>query len=113
VQYPGCGVFYRPGSYTAFDASAGPTAGNLRGISLASIVAPRCGHVTQICVSPDARGLGVGYELLRHSLQSLAGAECRSASLTVTAANRDAVKLYERVGFDTVRRFSACVWEGF
>jgi ribosomal protein S18 acetylase RimI-like enzyme len=38
---------------------------------------------------------------------------CRSASLTVTAANEDAVKLYERVGFETVRRFSAFVWEGF
>jgi len=25
----------------------------------------------------------------------------------------DAVTLYERMGFDTVRRFSAFVWEGF
>jgi len=112
VQYPGCGVFYRPGSFSAF-ASGGPAAGKLCGISLASMVAPHCGHVTQICVSPETRGTGVGYELLRHSLESLAAAECRSASLTVTAANRDAVALYERVGFETVRRFSACVWEGF
>ena len=27
--------------------------------------------------------------------------------------NDDAVSLYERVGFETIRRFSACVWEGF
>jgi ribosomal protein S18 acetylase RimI-like enzyme len=40
-------------------------------------------------------------------------AGCKSASLTVTAANADAVSLYERVGFRTVRRFSAFVWEGF
>jgi ribosomal protein S18 acetylase RimI-like enzyme len=33
--------------------------------------------------------------------------------LTVTAANEDAVELYERVGFETIRRFSAFVWEGF
>ena len=38
---------------------------------------------------------------------------CRSGSLTVTAANREAVELYERVGFCTVRRFTAFVWEGF
>ena len=38
---------------------------------------------------------------------------CRSASLTVTTANEDAVALYERVGFQTIRHFSAYVWEGF
>jgi ribosomal protein S18 acetylase RimI-like enzyme len=38
---------------------------------------------------------------------------CTSASLTVTAANEDAVTLYERVGFETIRRFPALVWEGF
>ncbi len=113
VQYPGCGVFHRAGSYAAFAAGDGPATGSLCGISLASMVAAHCGHVTQICVSPEVRGTGVGYELLRQSLQSLHAADCRSASLTVTAANRDAVGLYERVGFQTVRRFSACVWEGF
>jgi len=37
----------------------------------------------------------------------------KSVSLTVTSANREAVRLYERVGFRTVRQFSAIVWEGF
>ncbi len=109
VQYPGCGTFYRPASFAAFDARTG----RLCGVSLASLVAPQCGHITQICVSPEARGTGVGHELLRQSLLSLRDAECRSASLTVTAANEDAVTLYERVGFRTARRFSAYVWEGF
>jgi ribosomal protein S18 acetylase RimI-like enzyme len=113
VQYPGCGVFHRPASYAAFDASGGPSAGNLCGISLASMVAPNCGHITQICVSPDTRGTGVGHEMLRQSLLTLRDTGCGSASLTVTAANEDAVSLYERVGFRTVRQFSACVWEGF
>ena len=49
VQYPGCGTFYRPASYAAFEAARG----RLCGISLASLVAPDCGHITQICVSPD------------------------------------------------------------
>ncbi len=109
VQYPGCGMFYRPASYAAFEASNG----HLCGISLASLVAPACGHITQICVSPGVRGTGVGHALLRHSLATLKQLGCRSASLTVTAANEDAVNLYERVAFRTVRRFSAYVWEGF
>jgi len=109
VQYPGCGAFYRPASYAAFEAATG----HLCGISLASLVAPESGHITQICVSPSVRGTGIGHALLRQSLKTLKEMGCRSASLTVTAANEDAVALYERVGFRTIRRFSAFVWEGF
>jgi ribosomal protein S18 acetylase RimI-like enzyme len=109
VQYPGCGAFYRPASVAAFEG----VSGRLCGISLASLVTPETGHVTQICVSPAVRGTGIGYELLRQSLATLRDMGCKSASLTVTAANEDAVELYERVGFETIRRFSAFVWEGF
>jgi ribosomal protein S18 acetylase RimI-like enzyme len=108
VQYPGCGAFYRPASFAAFEAGTG----QLCGISLASLVSGDCGHITQICVSDSVRGAGVGYELLRRSLNALREAHCAVASLTVTAANRSAVDLYERVGFETLRRFSAYVWEG-
>jgi ribosomal protein S18 acetylase RimI-like enzyme len=59
------------------------------------------------------RGTGIGYALLRQSLTAFRAAGCRSASLTVTAANEDAVALYRRVGFDIVRQFSAYVWEGW
>ncbi|MBZ5624592.1 MAG: GNAT family N-acetyltransferase [Acidobacteriia bacterium] len=109
VQYPGCGSFFRPASFAAFEAATG----HMCGISLASLVAPECGHITQICVSPSVRGTGIGHALLHHSLTTLRDMGCRSVSLTVTAANEDAVKLYERVGFHTVRRFSAYVWEGW
>jgi ribosomal protein S18 acetylase RimI-like enzyme len=109
VQYPGCGAFFAPASYAAFEAKTG----RLCGISLASIVAPDCGHITQICVGPALRGTGVGHALLRRSLMTLRDSECPSATLTVTASNTGAVQLYERVGFRTIRRFSACVWEGF
>jgi len=112
VQYPGCGMFYRPASYVALNGAGLGQAG-LGGISLASVVAPQCGHITQICVSPELHGTGIGHELLRQSLVTLREADCRSVSLTVTAANREAVSLYERVGFQTVRCFSACVWENF
>ena len=85
----------------------------MEGISLASLVAPRVGHITQICVAPDRRGAGLGYELLRRSLVALHEAGCRLATLTVTSANREAVALYERMGFEVVKRFRAFVWEGF
>ena len=109
VQFPGCGTFYRPASFAAFDALSG----RMCGVSLASIVSPNVGHITQICVAPSARGTGSGYELLRHSLTTLRDMGCHSASLTVTAENLDAARLYERVGFQTIRQFSAYVWEGF
>jgi ribosomal protein S18 acetylase RimI-like enzyme len=109
VQYPGCGNFYKPASYAAFE----PLDGRLCGISLASMVAEGIGHITQICVSPVVRGTGIGHELLRQSLATLRQAGCHSATLTVTSSNDDAVSLYERVGFETTRQFSALVWEGF
>jgi ribosomal protein S18 acetylase RimI-like enzyme len=57
------------------------------------------------------RGTGIGHELLRRSLITLRDMGCHSASLTVTAAN-EAVRLYERMGFRTIRKFAAYVWEG-
>jgi len=109
VQYPGCGAFFRPASFAAFDADTG----HLCGMCLASLVGPKCGHITQVCVSPDVRCTGTGYELLRQSLMVLRNEGCRKASLTVTASNQDAVALYERMGFSTIRKFSAYVWDGF
>jgi ribosomal protein S18 acetylase RimI-like enzyme len=109
VQYPGCGTFFRPASYAAFE----PLDGRLCGLSLASIVAEGVGHITQICVGPQVRGTGIGHELLRLSLTTLRETGCGAATLTVTSTNDDAVSLYERVGFETMRQFPAFVWEGY
>ena len=109
VQFPGCGAFFRPASYVAFDAATGHPCG----ISLASLVSPESGHITQICVSPTVRGTGIGHAMLRQSLIALRDVGCHTASLTVTAANANAVALYESVGFHTIRKFSAYAWEGF
>ena len=78
---------------------------------LTSLLSPRVGHITQICVQPRLKGQGLGYELLRRSLVALAEAGCRKVSLTVTAANLEAVRLYEHVGFEKVHSFPALVWE--
>jgi ribosomal protein S18 acetylase RimI-like enzyme len=106
VQYPGCGVFHRPASLTAWSG------GRLVGLCLASMVADGVGHITQICVLPELQGSGVGYEMLRRSLLELRDAGCESVSLTVTAANHNAVTLYQSMGFRAVRRFAAYVWDG-
>lgn len=107
VQYPGCGSFFAPASFLAWDQAQR----TLCGISLSSLVAPEVGHITQICVAPSHQGRGIGYELLRRSLAALAGCGCRKASLTVTSANAAAIRLYQRVGFQTRRDFAAYVWE--
>jgi ribosomal protein S18 acetylase RimI-like enzyme len=105
VQYPGCGTFFGPASWAAVSG------GELTGVSLASLVAPDVGHITQVCVAPAARGTGLGYELVRQSLMSLAAQGCQSVSLTVTSSNRTAVRLYERMGFVNRRNFAAYIWE--
>jgi ribosomal protein S18 acetylase RimI-like enzyme len=109
IQYPGCGSFFQPASFVALDASTG----KLVGMLLSSLVHADIGHITQVCVSHATRGTGVGYELIRRSLESLAKHGCRKASLTVTAANTDAIMVYEQMGFRQTRVFSAYVWEGF
>ncbi len=109
VQYPGCGSFFQPASFVAMD----PASGRLAGICLASLVQADVGHITQVCVSKAARGTGAGYELIRRSMESLARHGCRKVSLTVTASNAEAVGLYERMGFQKKRNFSAYVWDTF
>jgi ribosomal protein S18 acetylase RimI-like enzyme len=107
VQYPGCGSFFAPASFVAWDREKR----TMCGVSLASLVSEHIGHITQICVSPAHQGKGIGYELLRRSLAALAAHGCRSASLTVTSANESAIRLYRGMGFHNRRDFSAYVWE--
>ncbi len=109
IQYPGCGSFFAPASWIAWDQDTG----HICGACLASLVSSTTGHITQICVMPSLKGHGVGYELIRNTLRSFADYGCLKTTLTVTSINRDAIDLYERVGFRTLRQFSAMVWDGF
>jgi len=109
VQFPGCGTFCPAASFVAFDVLTGWVSG----IVLASFCAHEVAHVTQLCVTPQAQGVGLGYELLRRSANALRAAGAERISLTVTAANAEAVRLYQRCGFRERRRFFAYVWEGY
>jgi ribosomal protein S18 acetylase RimI-like enzyme len=108
VNYPGCGSFSDRASLVARDAD-----GKIIGAILSSMVASDVGHITQICIAPDAQGRGIGYELVRQALGALRSAGCEKTSLTVTASNTRAVRLYQNMSFRSVRRFAAYVWEGF
>lgn len=109
TNYPGCGAFYPPAAMVALDRWSG----ELRALSLTSLVEPRVGHITQVCVAPELRGQGLGGELLWRTTEAFLTRGCQALSLTVSASNDGAVRLYQRIGFRTIRQFRAYVWEGF
>ena len=109
IRYPGCGQFSPAASVLAIDERTG----RVCGACLASMVSADSGHITQLCVLPALRGAGLGYELLRQSLERLAQLGCTSVSLTVTCSNVEAIRLYESMGFRKLSTFPALVWQGW
>ena len=108
VEFPGCGTFHRESSFLAFD----PISGEPAGMVLTSFVAGGIGHISQLCVMPEARGMGLGKTLLRMAIAALHEHGARDVSLTVTATNRKAIAIYEKFGFRNMRAFFAYIWEG-
>lgn len=107
VQFPGCGAFFRHGSFVAFD----PRTGWMAGIVLTSFVDDQVGHITQLCVTPNMKHQGLGYELLREAINALRIHGARRVSLTVTSSNQEAIPLYQKTGFQDVRRFLSLSWD--
>ena len=56
-------------------------------------------HLLNIAVRPDARGRGVGTELLRECILRSARAGVDRIHLEVRAGNGPAIRMYEREGF--------------
>jgi ribosomal protein S18 acetylase RimI-like enzyme len=107
VRFPGCGVFDANASWILLDKSSGA----LVGMILCSRVAKDVAHITQLCVVPSFRGRGLGRMLLKHCASQLAVSNFSAITLTVTEANRQAVTLYEELGFSTRQRFDAMVMD--
>lgn len=103
VRFPGCGIFEPNFSWMLRDRLNGA----LVGMVLCSRVAPDVAHVTQLCIARAYRGRGLGSALLAQSADTLLRAGFAAITLTVTEANRQAVKLYERFGFTLRHRFDA------
>ena len=104
VIFPGCGVFQAGASLVAVEGAGGE---RLAGAVLTSRVAPDTAHVTQLCVRRERQGEGLGRQLMEASLARLAALGFRGVSLTVTAENEPAVKLYAHLGFRVIKGFSA------
>jgi ribosomal protein S18 acetylase RimI-like enzyme len=73
-------------------------------------VRARTAHIPQVAVAADFQGRGLGSALLEAAFLSLGRDRFEEISLTVTDANRGAVRLYESLGFITFRTFGAFTW---
>jgi len=108
VRFPGCGVFDAESSFSAIHR---PT-NSLVGLILCSRVREDVGHVTQVCLLPEYRGLKIGETLIACTANSLRNRHFNLLSLTVTEINHRAVDLYKRLGFEEKSVFDAFVWQG-
>jgi ribosomal protein S18 acetylase RimI-like enzyme len=112
VRFPGCGIFDAESSWVLRNTrSGGARAPDILAMILCSRVRQDSAHITQLCVSPALRGLGLGPALLQHCLLGLQAAGVKSLSLTVTESNAAARRLYEQHGFRTAHCFDAMVWD--
>jgi ribosomal protein S18 acetylase RimI-like enzyme len=107
VLLPGCGQFHPEASFLVRPAGED----RLVAMVLTSTVAERVGHTTQICVMPGYQGHGIGRQLMEASIRVLRDRGYESLSLTVTSVNKQAVQLYEHLGFRTIKTFAAGVWQ--
>jgi len=107
IILPGCGQFLAEGSFVLRPVGSD----QLVGVVLTSAVSQGVGHTTQICVMPGYQGHGLGRRLMEASIQALRARRFTALSLTVTAVNAPAIRLYEQLGFRTIKTFAAGVWQ--
>ncbi len=104
VLRTGCGRFDGEASLVA-EGPKGEIA-----VLVASRLAAANGHVCQVSVTPEAQGRGVGAALVMAALEAFRRQGLASATLSVTVSNERAHRLYELLGFRTVRHFAAHAW---
>jgi ribosomal protein S18 acetylase RimI-like enzyme len=103
----GCGTFLTPASRMAVHR---PTQ-QLAGIITVTGVRPHTAHIPQVGVGPAFQGLGVGTALMAAAFRDLAEDGFEQVTLTVTEANAGAVRLYQRLGFETFKTFGAFIYD--
>ena len=107
IRFPGCGAFATDNSWVLRDQRTFA----IEGAILSSRVRYDTGHVTQVCISPELRHQGLGHFLLQQCAQEFLRRGITKLSLTVTEANTPALELYKQMGFKTLHRFDAMVWD--
>ena len=106
VRFPGCGTFSPQASHVVVERRNR----ELVGLLLGSRVSSQCGHITQICVHPTFRRLGLGRTLLRVAASQFQRQGMTELTLTVTEANTHAVELYFDEHYSMTHSFNAAVW---
>jgi ribosomal protein S18 acetylase RimI-like enzyme len=81
----------------------------LAGILTVTGVRAGTAHIPQVGISPSFQGLGLGTALMEAAFQDLAQEGFEKVTLTVTDANAGAVRLYQRLGFETFKTFGAFI----
>ncbi len=107
VRHWGCGENLPGASLVAIHRPTQKTAAILAMTAVRSWTA----HIPQIAVAPEFQGLGLGTAMMELSFRRLAKRGYKEVTLTVTDRNSGAVRLYERMGFETFRTFGAFVWD--
>lgn len=51
---------------------------------------------------PEIQGKGIGTQMIKRALNRLAEKKCKGLTLTVWKHNRDAMRFYERLGFEQI-----------
>ena len=107
VRYSGCGTFSPHVSHVILERGSR----ELAALVLGSRVSHESGHITQICVHPRFRRMGLARALLNVVSYWFMRQGASEISLTVTEANEDAIRLYMAEGYNQVHSFDAAVWE--
>jgi len=107
LYYQGCGECLPNASWVAIHRSTQ----QLAGLLLLTTVRPRSGHIPQVAVARQFQSRGVGTALVEAALAELERNGFGEVSLTVTNLNQGALRLYERLGFQTSHTFGAFVWD--
>jgi ribosomal protein S18 acetylase RimI-like enzyme len=107
VRYAGCGVFSPQVSHVI------TRRGNreIVALVLGSRVSSQSGHITQLCVHPDYRRLGLARMLLSVAAFHFMRHGADEISLTVTESNTPAIDLYISEGYTYMHTFDAAVWQ--
>ena len=107
VHHEGCGVFSAQASFVVVDCASHVHVA----VALCSRIGTQCGHITQLCVHPDYRRLGLARTLLNMAGFRFLRQGLRDVSLTVTEANTLAIELYRSEGYTCAHSFDATVWQ--
>ncbi|HEV2132705.1 MAG TPA: N-acetyltransferase [Terracidiphilus sp.] len=107
VRYSGCGQFSPQASHVILHRPSR----ELIALILGSRVSPQSGHITQVCVHPNYRRIGLARMLLSAAASCFLRQGAEEISLTVTEANTHAIDLYKEEGYACAHVFDAAVWQ--